>query len=255
MRIISFKKIIEKVIEENPSKNNFNEFAQELIEQYKFEMDEYEKALKVYQKEKKINRKTKLKRPEEPSYPTSIINRKRIEGMRDKFKKILESFDVDYTIFKVDNKYIFPKKSLPYVEQILKFDLNKTPVYNLKKDGDKEFHFNQEQIEQLAKLRKAINKLIGYQQKNYEGLTTAMQVTRKLKINDKRAERYIDELFKEKHQVAKNVSHLFDEKMYPSLTIEERSDIFNQIYLEIETFIESLDEKINEAIEQIKEIN
>lgn len=232
-----------------------SESAQGFIEQYNFEMDEFEKALKFYQNEKKRNRKTKIRRPEEPSYPSSIINRKRIEGMRDKFKQILESFDVDYNLFKVDNKYIFPKKSLPYVEQILMFDLNKTPVYNLKKDGDKELHFNQEQIEQLAKLKKVINKLIGYQQKNSEGLVTAMYVTRKLKINDKKAERYIDELLNEKYQVAKKVSTIFDEKMYPSLTLEERGDVYYQLYLELEIFVETLDEKINEAIEQIKETN
>lgn len=252
MKKISLKSIIEKVIEENPSKNNVDK-KKELIEAYEDEMIEYEKKLTRYRNEKKLNRKTKCERPKKPK--ADEINKKRIEGMRDKFKNILESFDVDPELFKIGKKYIFPKKSFPYVKQILLFDLNKTPVYNLKKDGDKEYHFNQQQLEQIAKLRKVINKLIGYQQNNYEGLATAKQITRKLKINDKRAERYIDELFKEKHQVAKKVSQLFDEKMYPSLTIKKRADIFNQIYLDIETFLESLDERIHEAIEQTKETN
>lgn len=254
MKKISLKRIIEKVIEENPSKNSIDKF-EEIIEEYENEMIEYEKKLTMYRNEKKLNRKTKRERPEKPIDPRSDINKKRIEGMRDKFKKILESFDVDSDLFKIDKKYIFPKKSLPYVKQILLFDLNKTPVYNLKKYRDKEYHFNQQQLEQIAKLRKVINKLIGYQQKSYEGLDTAMQVTRKLKINDKKAERYIDELLNEKHQVAKKISQLFNENLYPSLTIEQRADIFSQLYLDIETFIESLDDRIHEAIEQTKEVN
>lgn len=252
MKKISLQKIIEKIIKENPSKNNSDE-KKEAITEYENAMIEYEKKLNLYRNAKKRNRKTMSVRPEKPKDPMIDINKKRIEGMRDKFKKILESFDVDVDLFKIGKKYIFPKKSLPYVKQILLFDLNKTPVYNLKKG--QEYHFNEQQLEQIAKLRKVINKLIGYQQKSYEGLDTAMQVTRKLKINDKKAERYIDELLNEKHQVAKKISQLFNENLYPSLTIKQRADIFSQLYLDIETFIESLDDRIHEAIEQTKEVN
>lgn len=257
MKTISLQEIIEQVINENPSKSKSSKNNHLLKEQYDLELDEYLDAIKLYKKAIKKNPKVKIDKPKKPIEPdnSSNGNLKRIEGMRDKFKRILESFDVESDVFKVSNKYIFPKKSLTYVKQILLFDLNKTPVYSLKKDGDKEPHFNQEQLEQIAKLRKVINTLIGYQQRNPEGLATAMQVTRKLKINDKKAERYIGELLKEKYQVAKKVSNIFDEKMYPSLTIEERVDVFHQMYLEIETFVETLDEKINEAIEQIKETN
>lgn len=80
-----------------------------------------------------------------------------------------------------------------------------------------------------------------------------MKVTQKLKTNEKKAEKYIDELINVLNPVANKVSYIFSEERYPELTFEERVEVFQQIYLQIETFLEDVDYKINEAILQTKD--
>lgn len=252
METISLQEIMMKIIDDTSSKSILSKKQEELNKQFECEMDKYMELNKAYKRALKKNPKVKLAKPIKPKDPSTKNNKKRIEGMREKFKKVLESFGVEPNIFKVGNKYIFPIESERYVRTILLFDLNKTPLYDLNKIDDVETHFNKKQLEKIYAVRKAINKLIGYQKKNNEGLKIAMEVTKKLKINEKKAEQYIDELLNLMNPVANKVSCIFNEEKYPELTFEKRVDVFQQVYLQLETFSEELDFIINEAIQQTK---
>lgn len=253
MQTISLQEIMIKIIDEKPSKSKLGKKQAELNKQFDHELDKYIKLNSAYKKALRKNPKAELIEPIKPKEPIMKNNQKRIEGMREKFKKIVESFGINSNVFKVNNQYIFPIESERYVRIILLFDLNKTPLYNLDKSDDLELHFNKKQLEKIHAVRKTINKLIGYQKKNSEGLELAMKVTQKLKTNEKKAGQYIDELIHVLNPVANKVSYIFSEEKYPELTFEERVEVFQQIYLQIETFLEDVDYKINEAIHQTKD--
>lgn len=252
MKTITLQQIIEEVIEENPTKNVDSNKLKQLERKFEQELEDYFEAKKEYRKAIKLNPNIQISEPEKPKAPTinSNKNKKRIEDMRDKFRKILMALKVDPALFKIQRQYIFPLKSKSYIKEILQFDLNKTPLYSLNKGGDKEEHFNENQLKNIQKLRKVIHKIIGYQLKNTDGLIVAMKITKELKINEKKAEEYIQELLNTPIPVSKRISALFDEGKYPGLTIEERADIFEQIRSDFEMYIEEIENNINKAAEQ-----
>lgn len=159
METISLQEIMIKIINEKPSKNKLSKSQEELDRQFEHEMDKYMEDKAAYKKALRKNPKAKLIEPIKPKEPIMKNNQKRIEGMREKFKKIVESFGINSNVFKVNNQYIFPTESERYVRIILLFDLNKTPLYNLDKNDDLDVHFNKKQLEKIHAVRKAINKI------------------------------------------------------------------------------------------------
>ena len=104
--------------------------------------------------------------------------------------------------------------------------------------------FNVEQLKEVFKMRKVINKLIGYQFNSIEGLNISMMITSELGINELKAEEIINETLQSPTPIQHRFSIIFDEEKYPNLTLEKRVDIFNELQIELETYLNSLEERI-----------
>ncbi|WP_369355203.1 hypothetical protein [Lysinibacillus capsici] len=169
---------------------------------------------------------------------------KTIEREQNKFKKILKAYGIEPSIFKTSKQYLFPLKSKDLVIEILDFNLKKTPIHKLNKSELKQSGFNDEQQKEIFKMRKVINKLIGYQFNSMYGLNIAMTITSELGINEIKAEKIINETLQSPIPIQQRFSAIFDEERYPYLTLEQRVDIFNELQIDFETYLNHLEERI-----------
>lgn len=173
---------------------------------------------------------------------------KTIEREQSKFKKILKAYGIEPSIFKTRKQYQFPLRSKVLVLEILEFNLKKTPIHKLNKKELQQSGFNDEQLKEKFKMRKVINKLIGYQFNSMYGLNISMEITSELGINELKAEEIINETLQSPIPIQQRFSVVFDEQKYPNLTLEQRVDVFNELHQELDTFINSIEYKITELI-------
>lgn len=169
---------------------------------------------------------------------------KTIEREQNKFKKILKAYGIESSVFKVGRQYQFPLKSKKFVLEVLDFNLKKTPIHKLNKKELQQNGFNEEQLKEVFKMRKVINKLIGYQINSMNGLNTSKMITSELGINELKAEEIINETLQSPIPIQQRFSAIFDERKYPYLTLEQRVDIFNELQIELETYLNSLEERM-----------
>ena len=173
---------------------------------------------------------------------------KTIEREQNKFKKILKAYGIEPSIFKTSKQYQFPLRSKDLVLEILEFNLKKTPIHKLNKKELQQSGFNDEQLKEIFKMRKVINKLIGYQFNSMYGLNISMAITSELGINELKAEEIINETLQSPIPIQQRFSVVFDEQKYPNLTLEQRVDLFIELQQELDTFINSIECKITELI-------
>lgn len=176
------------------------------------------------------------------------IYERTIEREQNKFKKIIKAYGIDPSIFKESKQYSFPIKAKDLVEKILDFNLKKTPIHKLNKKELKRNGFNGEQQNEIFRLRKIINRLIGYQFSSMQGLNVAMTITSELGINELRAEKIINEMLQSPVPIQQRFSVIFDESKYPYLTLEQRVNIFEDLQMDLETYINSIEEKIESLL-------
>ncbi|TSI11084.1 hypothetical protein [Lysinibacillus sp. BW-2-10] len=176
------------------------------------------------------------------------IYERTIEREQNKFKKIIKAYGIDPSIFKDSKQYSFPIKAKDLVEKILDFNLKKTPIHKLNKDELKRSGFNDEQQNEIFRLRKIINRLIGYQFSSMQGLNVAMTITSELGINELRAEKIINDMLQSPVPIQQRFSAIFDEEKYPHLTLKQRVNIFNELQMDLETYINSIEEKIESLL-------
>jgi len=169
---------------------------------------------------------------------------KTIEREQKKFKKILKAYGIEPSIFKVGKQYQFPLMSKKFVLEVLDFNLKKTPIHKLNKKELKQNGFNDEQLKEVLQMRKVINKLIGYQINSMNGLNISKKITSELGINELKAEEIINETLQSPIPIQQRYSVIFDEEKYPNLTLEQRVDIFHELQIELETYLNSLEERI-----------
>jgi len=181
---------------------------------------------------------------------TNNINNyeKTIEREQNKFKKIIKAYGIEPSIFKESKQFLFPVQSKDLVVKILDFNLKKTPIHKLNKKELKRNGFNGRQQNEILRLRKIINKLIGYQFNNIQGQKIAMSITSELGINELKAEKIINEMLHSRVPIQQRFSAIFNEKKYPHLTIEQRVDIFNDLHIDLETYINSIEDKIKSLL-------
>ena len=173
---------------------------------------------------------------------------KAIEREQNKFKKILKAYSVEPNLFKIGKQYSFPMRSKELVIEVLDFSLKKTPIHKLCKEGLKQDGFNEVQMKEILKMRKVINKLIGFQINNTTGLKVSMNITSQLGINELKAEEIITEMLVSPLPIQNRFSVIFDEEKYPKLSLEQRVDIFNELQQDFESYINTLEDKIAELI-------
>lgn len=191
-------------------------------------------------------------------YLTSILNdnnidnkknyEKTIEREQNKFKKILKAYGIEPSIFKTKKQYQFPLRSKDLVLEILEFNLKKTPIHKLTKKELQQNGFNDEQLKEIFKMRKVINKLIGYQFNSMYGLNISMAITSELGINELKAEEIINETLQSPIPIQQRFSAIFDEEKYPHLTLEQRVAIFNELQIELETYLNNIEERIESLL-------
>ncbi|MEK5489053.1 hypothetical protein [Lysinibacillus sp. FSL M8-0355] len=173
---------------------------------------------------------------------------KTIEREQNKFKKILKAYGIEPSVFKVGKQYQFPLKSKNFVLEVLDFNLKKTPIHKLNKKELQQNGFNDEQLKEVFKMRKVINKLIGYQINSMNGLNISMIITSELGINELKAEEIINEKLQSPIPIQQRFSAIFDEEKYPNLTLEQRVDIFNELQIELETYLNTFEERIESLL-------
>lgn len=173
---------------------------------------------------------------------------KSIEREQNKFKKILKAYGVEPNIFKVGKQYQFPLKSKKFVLEVLDFNLKKTPIHKLNQKELKQNGFNDEQLKEVFRMRKVINKLIGYQINSMNGLNISMMITSELGINELKAEEIINEILISPIPIQQRFSVIFNEEKYPHLTLEQRVTIFHELQIELETYLNSIEDKIESLI-------
>lgn len=169
---------------------------------------------------------------------------KTIEREQSKFKKILKAYGIDSNVFKVNKQYEFPVVSKSCVNEILDFNLKKTPIHKLNKMELRQEGFNDEQQKEINRLRKVIKKLIGNQFHDVGGLTVAKAITSELGLNELKAEKIITEIIQGTPSIQQRFSVIFDEIKYPDLTLEQRVNIFHEAQIEFEDYLDSIYESI-----------
>ncbi|MFJ5766924.1 hypothetical protein ACIP9C_16355 [Lysinibacillus sp. NPDC093210] len=173
---------------------------------------------------------------------------KTIEREQNKFKKIMKAYGIEPSLFKESKQYLFPVRSKDLVVKILDFNLKKTPLHKLNKNELKQNGFIDEQQKEIIRMRKIINKLIGYQFNSMYGLDVAMSITSELGINELRAEKIINETIQSPVPIQQRFSAIFDEERYPHLTLAQRVDIFNDLHMDLEMYINSVEGKIESLL-------